>query len=99
MTKQEQINEIIKNFDWDRTRKAMEALNWTWAFSDGAPTTGELVVEATRQLSRAWDERHNRGLPSFRIASGGFEAICSICDDEACLELKFVLTEWDTYNG
>jgi hypothetical protein len=99
MTKQEQINEIIKYFDWDRTHEAMEALNWTWAFSDGIPAIGELVVEATRQLSDAWDKRRANGLPEFRIASGGFEAKCCLCDGKSCLELKFVLTEWDTYNG
>ena len=87
----EQIKEIIANFDFERVHEAMVALKWTWYNSkseDKVPSTSELVMEATELLERVYNSDHN---PSF-IEMGGFKAYK---DEYTKLGLIFQLASWE----
>ena len=80
-TKEQQIKEIVDNFDWAKVHKVMEALNWTWRDSEDIPTIGELVTNASQLMSDVWDKQGK----AFSISSGGFVATF----DDGCLGLTF----------
>ena len=64
---QEQIDEIMDTFDFDRVHRWMLVEDWTWA--DGTvPSITELRLEARARLK---DAASNRGFAS----CGGFTAI------------------------
>lgn len=90
------IENILENFDFEKVRKTMKLLNWTWYDSDEIPTTYRLIESAREHLESAYNLslEHNKTCFS---TSGGFKAI-SYVDEEGwyCLELMFVLTEWDS---
>jgi hypothetical protein len=68
MTLDEQIDEIMDNFDFRRVHEMMKAVNWTWG-DDGVPEEPELRTHA-RQLLR--EIAHQEFYSS--SGSGGFEA-------------------------
>jgi hypothetical protein len=71
------MNDIIAIFDFERVRKAMLALNWTWvgsAFPDEPPTVGELVVKAQKLLKEAADMAAKGTQESYVCSSGGLQA-------------------------
>jgi len=98
------LEDIIDNFDFDRVYNVMDYLNWQWATCGGVPTIEELKEKAISLLRDASelrlggykDEHHE--LPII-CSTGGFEAK-AWCDEDKTqivgLELKFVLTSWDS---
>lgn len=88
------INEVIDNFDFEKVHKVMELLEWKWAFCGGSdygiPSTQDLIDLAERILGEAWDEKT-------RIATGGFVAEYDDSGDgKPWLELSFVVEESQT---
>ena len=49
---QEQIDEIMDSFDFEKAQKIMEALNWEW-YEKGIPDIYSLRAEARKQLKSA----------------------------------------------
>ena len=92
------ISEIVENFNWEKTHKAMRLLEWQWVNTitdDGVPTIGNLMVTAVRLLQDAYDGAMKEK-ETYHCGTGGFQAIAHVEDKELYrLELKFVLTEWD----
>ncbi len=82
----EKINEIIKNFDFEKVRKVMVALDWAWRFDDRSPLVGELVITAQRLLTEVVEKEEDWG-----ISTGGFLAT----KRNGMLALKFMVEEWD----
>ena len=82
---QEQIDNIMDNFDFSRVLKAMRALNWEWGAggSEHEPDEAELRREARRLLKNAWDH-------SATFACGGFWAYFS----DGILRLHFTVANW-----
>jgi hypothetical protein len=64
---QEQIDEIMDSFDFERVQKIMEALNWQW-HEEGVPDIYTLRTEARKHLKQAAAIGGTSG-------SGGFTAI------------------------
>ena len=97
-TREQLISEIVENFNWEKTHKAMRLLEWQWVNTitdDGVPTIGNLMVTAVRLLQDAYDGAVKE-LSTFQCGTGGFQAIAHVENEELYrLELKFVLTEWD----
>jgi hypothetical protein len=97
-TREQLISEIVENFDWERTHKAMRLLEWKWASAiteDGVPTIGNLMVTAIRLLQDAYDGAMKEK-KTYYACTGGFEAIAHVEDGEFYeLELQFVLASWD----
>jgi len=79
------IDEIIRWFDFEKVRIAMVALDWHWHSETQAPSTGELVLTAIKLLNRVVEEDLSA------IPTGGFLAE----NRNGILSLKFVLTDWD----
>jgi len=81
INKQEAINDIIENFQWEKVHKAMEALNWTWHDSEGkTPSIGALFRCATKLLHDAYDGAEKEK-EDYMAATGGFYAR-ALVDDE-----------------
>ena len=97
-TREQLINEIVENFDWEKTHKAMSLLEWRWVNTitdDGVPTIGNLMVTAVRLLHDAYDGAMKEK-ETYQCGTGGLQAIAYVDKGELYrLELKFVLTEWD----
>ena len=96
------IAEIMEEFDFGKVQMAMEYLGWKWA---GEYVTVEMLKETAKRLLRTAaelrlgdykDEHWEQGIMS---ATGGFQAM-AFCDESKSkvdmLDLKFVLTEWDS---
>ena len=97
------IDDIMDNFNFAQVRKAMEALNWKWATSNGVPTMDELRNQAERLLrgaakSRLGDFKRSHWELGIINGTGGFQAT-AFCDRTktriTVLDLKFVVSEWD----
>ncbi len=97
------IDDIMDNFNFAQVRKAMEALNWKWATSNGVPTMDELRDQAERLLrgaakSRLGDYKNSHWELGIINGTGGFQAT-AFCDKTKTritgLDLKFVVSEWD----
>lgn len=95
---QEDIEDILDEFDFHKVQKAMEALNWTWATSDGVPTIGELRRCARRLLNYA--VQVDSSFPDYSTATGGFEVSRNLYPNHAkrYYSLKFVVSEWNNYD-
>lgn len=86
MTKQQRklIDEVLDNFDFDKVKKAMDALNWIWIGCDGVPAIYDLRKQSRRLLKDAIEK--NLSL----VSTGGFRAGYN----DNILSLDFIVTEW-----
>jgi len=99
------IEDIMEQFEFDRVKCAMEALNWKWYSSNySIPTINELRIQAERLLrgaakSRLGDFKDSHCDTPIINATGGFEAR-AWCNKEKTqvtrLDLAFVVTSWDS---
>jgi hypothetical protein len=86
---QEQVEEVLLNFDFDRVHRVMESLSWAWANLDRVPTRAELSTEGRRLLAELG------GRPGV-LGSGGLRASYK---EDGTLSLKFILCEsWSDLN-
>jgi hypothetical protein len=89
ITQQQLIDEILDQFDFEKVKEVMDALNWTWGMGTKAhvPDIPEL-----RKLSREmlWDLIRSKGQ---MIQAGG---LVVEKDDDDTLELRFEVTAWNT---
>jgi len=98
INKQKAIDEIIENFNWRKVHKTMEALDWTWATSEGkVPTTGALFNCAIKLLHDAYDGAE-RFKADYKVGTGGFYARATV--DEKTkeiyeLRLTFEVASWE----
>lgn len=87
---QEQIDNILDNFDFERVKETMDKLDWYWGDEDNRmiPEIRDLRIEARRLLNSVKNE--NSG---YQSSCGGFTAE-KIAENG--LELRF---EVSTLNG
>ncbi len=86
LNKQNQIQEILDNFDFNKVQSVMQHLNWKWSMGPNnyaIPTIENLVDMATQLLKDAEAASDD----PFIVGCGGFEAEKSGGD----LNLKFVI--------
>jgi len=87
MTHQEQIDEIMDNFDFAKVAFVMEATDWRWAEEGGMFVPNEATIRATaRRLLNGLEG------PKYGIAArGGFwaQVECGV------LSLWFAVDHWD----
>jgi len=95
-SREQLIDEIVENFNWDKVYKTMDALGWTWIDSKGeTPSVGRLITTATKLLRDAFDGAV-REQETYLSGTGGFEAVCYVDKDGMYrLELRFVVASWD----
>ena len=100
--KQNMINDIIANFDFEKVNIVMKTLNWQWA-NEGIPNIKELKESAIERLKNAIEqaispdnkEHHDIGWIS---SSGGFKATAWKNKKGKLdkLQLEFIVSDWDT---
>lgn len=86
MNKEDQIEEILDYFDFEKVAKVMEHLNWQWFTLGEVPGTGPLRRRARQLLREA-----ARQLPDITVESGGLRAKH---DKWGQLSLEFIVTGW-----
>lgn len=102
-TEEELIDEVLKNFNFDKCKLVMDYLNWIWGFEGQVPTIEQLRQSAKNRINNAIegireDKKHSYRDP-FICSSGGLKASVwknrygRICD----IQLEFVLTDWSTF--
>ena len=92
ITQQELIDEILDQFDFQKVKEVMDALNWTWAIGTEShvPDIPELRKQAREMLWDAIRSKHRM------IKTGGFVAEK---EDDDTLELRFEVTSWNTWDS
>lgn len=101
INKQEAIDNIVDNFDWDKVHRTMVALKWVWYNNGeyGIPNIGQLFDCAIDLLHRAYDMSVEQKCNS-SIGTGGFYARTFIDEhtkEIISLRLTFELCNWDYY--
>ena len=89
ITQQQLIDEILDQFDFQKVKKVMDAVDWKWAIGKEShvPDIPELRKKARELL---WDLVRSK---SRMIKAGG---LVVEKDDDDILELRFEVTSWDT---
>lgn len=97
MTKQEKIDNILKNFDFEKVHETMKFLKWTWYGDINEPSIYELVKAGEDKLIGAIKqlEKGDENL-IYSTSSGGFRGTAWYYENELQLQLTFILTEWET---
>ena len=85
MSRQDYVEEILRQFDFKKVHKVMTVLDWTWGDHERVPTVGELRDCARELLTCCL--KQGKGFS----CTGGFWAIL---DEDGELTLQFVLEEW-----
>jgi hypothetical protein len=100
---EELIDEVLKEFNFDKCKSVMEHLHWGWGFDNQVPTIQEMKESARNRINTAIegiksDKTHSHR-DSYICLSGGLKASVwknrygRICD----VQLEFVLTDWSTF--
>lgn len=90
---EEQIREIMEEFDFDNVWNTMNMLHWVWVSSNGVPDINQLKEAANRNLHEAAKHFYNSDEQNeILVGSGGFEATCN----NYGMRLRFVLEDWET---
>ena len=94
---QDDINDILNEFDFHKVQKAMAALNWTWRGSEDIPTIKELRKTASYLLDYA--KTAISEIPDYTTATGGFEVTRRLYPGNASryYSLKFVIAEQNNH--
>jgi hypothetical protein len=95
-TEQDDIDEIMDEFDFVRVKQTMDALNWKWGM-DGVPYIGDMR-RVVRNLFKAAREQGEHEA-SYIISTGGFHVTRTLFPGEPkrYYSLKFVVTEQKNY--
>lgn len=91
----EQVENLLDEFDFDKVKKVMAFLNWTYFDTTGMEVSvGELRRMARYLLENAYNYEDQ---DNYMTASGGFYAERSMYpgDTKKYLSLKFVVAEGD----
>lgn len=93
------VEDILENFDFEKCRKAMKALNWTWAFEGDIPSIERLKKAAENRLKDSM-ELAKKGSDSkftYFVSSGGLKgnAWRNRYGHIEGIRLEFILTDWD----
>jgi len=93
--KQEQIDEIMDNFDFNKVARVMDFLEWKWWIKEyRVPTEPEIRKDVRSKLSKAYDYGEGRGL-KYETKTGGFTYTYDPLYTE--LQLSFELDSWHSY--
>lgn len=104
----EQQQTVLKNFDFQKVHKVMQALDWKWAFSEtetGVPSIGELVLHLQRLLSDASTGLLRSVISSggtvnkqYILGCGGFTVSANYWHEDDCytIDAAFEVASWST---
>ena len=94
-TQKMKIQDIMRDFDFQKVHDVMEQLDWKWATISGygVPTIDEMKYEANRLLIDACIERTC-------VSTGGFRAVYDECgqgDPDPYIGLEFIVEECEGF--
>lgn len=78
---QEQMDEIMDSFEFDKVHSIMQHLNWEWQSCNGVPDVYEIRKQARRVMKYAIDCNGDAG-------TGGFHATVDDLPDEGWVRLN-----------
>ncbi len=88
---QEDIDDILDNFDFERVKKAMDALEWKY-FDSAEKTINTYELRKTaRYLLKSLIPHASKDY--YMVGTGGFQATVVNCGDPV-FKLQFVVEEW-----
>jgi hypothetical protein len=94
------IQDVLDNFDFNKCRTTMNALNWTWGFENTQPTIEMLKKSASERLRNAMDvaKKDKCSRATYFSSSGGLKgnAWVNRFGHIEGIKLEFVITEWDS---
>lgn len=94
-SKQEQIDEIMDNFDFNRVARVMDFLGWKWYMKEyRVPEESEIRKEARKYLSKTYDYGEGQGR-KYSTVTGGF--VYTYDPHYTELQLSFELGAWYSY--
>ena len=97
ITQQELIDEILDQFDFEKTKEVMDALEWKWGMAKWGTGTEALVPDIPELRKQAremlWELIRSN---SVMIKAGGFVVEK---DYEGTLELRFEVSSWNTWDS
>ena len=94
-TKQEQIDEIMDNFDFNKVAKVMDFLDWRWYLKEyRVPEESEIRKNVRMYLSKTYDYGEGQGR-KYETKTGGFTY--SYDPQYTELKLSFELDSWFSY--
>lgn len=98
ITLEKMRDNIIEHFGYEQVHKTMVALDWGW-WDCGVPDIQTLIIESRRLLDDVIECHLSKGEKTCCIATGGFEAMLNICEEDGIPDLspKFVVDDW--YEG
>ena len=99
---QQQIDDIMDTFEFNKVREIMYRLDWTWGEEKKYPSDSEIRIDVRGKLKRLVEmiRESENGLTNF-ISSGGFrvQGVKDECEEEGTwvkIELFFGLEHsWD----
>lgn len=99
MDRETAIENILDNFDFDRVKEVMKALNWTWYDSEEPPTFNKLYKSAEKYLEETYDKclLYKK---DYQVGSGGFYCVASYNDahqEVDYINLYFQVTNCDYF--
>ena len=83
---QNQMDEVMDWFDFEKVHRCMVALNWTW-YDVGVPDVPTMRKKVREYMVDAY--RVNGA-----VGSGGFEVEYN--EDTKSFKVRFVVADWDT---
>lgn len=89
------INQVIKDFDWQKAVSVYTALNWSW-YSVGIPSVGDLVVSGIERMKEAVRIAIDDQEEGY-VSSGGLIGRAYITDGELTVQLEMQVTEATSY--
>ena len=90
---EELFDEVAQQIDWEKIRKTMEFLEWTWAYEE--VTTYTLIKTGKQLCKEAYDDAVKDNT-TCEISTGGFHAFYNSYNNE--LNLYFVLESGSSYD-
>lgn len=94
---------IVNNFDFEKVKKVMHALEWKWV----AEETGHTIIPDISRMMRTARRLLNSAISQldshkeYTVASGGFYATANKNEDDESkpyLSLKFCVADFDNYD-
>ena len=97
ITQQELIDEILDQFDFEKVKKAMDALNWTWGMGKWGTGTEALVPDIPELRKQAREMLWDLVRSKYRMIKTGGLVVEK--DDDDTLELRFEVSSWNTWDS
>jgi hypothetical protein len=97
ITQQQLIDEILDQFDFEKAKEVMDALDWKWGMARWGTGTEALVPDIPELRKQAremlWELIRSKNR---MIKMGG---LVVEKDDDDTLELRFEVTSWNTWDS